>query len=426
VQRLRGEGLSARGSRLSTGLCVIVAAAAIALPDLAAAGGAAGQHGVDAVAEAPAAAELQCVPTAQWVRPEAEGAAPVAAAAVLERALAADVVLLGETHDSAEHHRWQLQVLTALHARRPAMAIALEMFPRRVQPVLDRWVAGELDEAAFLEQSDWREVWSFNPSLYLPIFHFARMNRVPLLAVNVDRALTRAVAERGFASLPEDEREGVSDPAPAVEGYVDLLFDSWREHLPLKPEATSPERDSDDFRRFVETQQVWDRAMAQGIAAALERRPGVLVVGLMGSGHVVHGWGVAHQLEALGLPGAVSLLPWDRGSDCARLVAGYADAVFGVEAPPRPPAVPRVRLGVTLEPAPAGVRIASIAAGSVAANARLRVGDVIIELGGMVVSTPGQVAQAVARQPPGSWLPIKLRRGQRTLERVAKFPVTNQ
>jgi uncharacterized iron-regulated protein len=402
-----------------------VIAAAVMLPVVAVAGGTTSYAGEAAVAAAPSAAELQCVPTAQWVRPEADGRSPVAAAAVVDQSLAADVILLGESHDSAEHHRWQLQLLSALHVRRPDMAIALEMFPRRVQPALDRWVAGELDEAAFLEASDWRSVWSFNPSLYLPIFHFARMNRVPLLAVNVDRALTRAVAERGFASLPEDEREGLAEPAPAPEGYVDLLFDSWREHLPLKPEDASPERDSDDFRRFVETQLVWDRAMAQGIAAALERQPGVLVVGLMGSGHVVHGWGVAHQLEALGFPGVVSLLPWDRGSDCARLVAGYADAVFGVEAPPRPPAAPRVRLGVTLEPVPTGVRIASIAAGSVASSARLRVGDVIIELGGTRVETPGQVAQAVARQPPGSWLPIKVQRGRRTLERVAKFAPLN-
>jgi uncharacterized iron-regulated protein len=420
VQRLRGEGLSARALWPSTGRCVL--AAAIMLPALAAAGGTTRHDGEDAVAGASAAAERQCVPTAQWVRPRADGAAPVAAQAIVDQSLAADVVLLGETHDSAEHHRWQLQLLIALHARRPDMVIALEMFPRRVQPALDRWVAGELDEAAFLEASDWRAVWSFNPSLYLPIFHFARMNRVPLLAVNVDRALTRAVAERGLASLPENEREGISDPAPALAGYVDLLFDSWLEHLPLKPGDASPERDSDDFRRFVETQLVWDRAMAEGIAAARERQPGVLVVGLMGSGHVVHGWGVAHQLAALGLPGAVSLLPWDSGSDCARLVAGYADAVFGVEAPPRPPAAPRVRLGVTLEPVPAGVRIASIAADSVAASARLRVGDVIVELGGAPISTPGQVAQAVARQPPGSWLPVKVQRGRRLLERVARFP----
>jgi hypothetical protein len=51
-----------------------------------------------------------------------------------------DVLLLGEQHDDADHHQWQLQVLAGLHALRPEMIIGFEMFPRRVQPVLDRWV----------------------------------------------------------------------------------------------------------------------------------------------------------------------------------------------------------------------------------------------------------------------------------------------
>ncbi len=60
------------------------------------------------------------------------------------------VVLLGEQHDDMDHHRWQLQTLATLHTLRPRMVIGFEMFPRRVQPVLDRWVAGELTEAEFL------------------------------------------------------------------------------------------------------------------------------------------------------------------------------------------------------------------------------------------------------------------------------------
>ncbi len=382
---------------------------------------AAAEGGAAPTADVPVPRVTSCVPVAQWAVPGAGSAEPLATAELIERGAAARVVLLGETHESAEHHRWQLQVLAALHARRPDLVIALEMFPRRVQPALDRWVAGETDEATFLTDADWRRVWSFNPSLYLPIFHFARMNRIPMVAVNVERSLTSRVAERGFAAVPEDEREGVDEPAPAADGYLDLLFDSWREHLPAG-DATGPRRDDERFRRFVEAQLTWDRAMALGIRDASLRHPQAPVVGLMGSGHVVHGFGVPWQLEALGFESPVTLLPWDVASDCARLADGYATAVFGVDPPPRPPAPPRVRLGVTLEVAPAGVRIASITDGSVAQQARLRVGDVIVAVGGSRVATPGQVAESIARQAPGSWLPIRVERGRRSLERVAKFP----
>jgi uncharacterized iron-regulated protein len=372
-------------------------------------------------ADAAASGPVACVPAAQWAVPAAGTASALAGEDVLGLAAGARVVLLGETHESAEHHRWQLQVLAALHARRPDLVIALEMFPRRVQAALDRWVAGETDEAAFLDEADWRRVWSFDPSLYLPLFHFARMNRVPMAAVNVERALTAAVAERGFAAVPAEQREGVDEPAPAADGYLDLLFESWREHLP-GDEAASPGRDDERFARFVEAQLTWDRAMALGIRDALARHPRALVIGLMGSGHVVHGFGVPRQLEALGLGAPVKLLPWDAKADCARLVPGYADALFGVDPPPTPPAPPRPRLGVTLEGGPAGVRIATVAEGSVAAAAKLRAGDVIVEIGGSRIATPGQAAEAIGRVAPGSWLPIRVERGRRMLTRVAKFP----
>ena len=276
------------------------------------------------------------MPVASWVIPGANGGQATTIEALLERAVQAGVVLLGETHDSHEHHRWQLQVITALHSRHPDLVIALEMFPRRVQPALDRWVAGEIDEAEFLRASEWREVWRFDPALYLPIFHFARMNRIPLLAVNVERSLIQAVSEKGYAAIPASEREGVSEPAPAIEAYEDMLLESWRDHLPPdKQQDAALARQDDEFRRFVESQLVWDRAMAQGIADAARQKPGAVVVGLMGSGHVIHGWGVSHQLQQMGRKAPLALLPWDRDSDCATLVPGLADAVFGVAEPPR-------------------------------------------------------------------------------------------
>ena len=69
------------------------------------------------------------------------------------------MVLLGETHDNAAHHRWQLHTIAGLHALRPDLALGFEMFPRRIQPVLERWTNGALSEAAFLAEVEWERVW---------------------------------------------------------------------------------------------------------------------------------------------------------------------------------------------------------------------------------------------------------------------------
>ncbi len=237
------------------------------------------------------------------------------------------VVLLGETHDKAEHHRWQLHTIAALFGRRPDMVLGFEMFPRRVQPVLDCWSKGELDETAFLREVNWPQIWGVADDLYLPLFHFARMHRLPVLALNVDRATSRQVAAQGFASVPRAEREGVGDPVPASASYRDRLFEWFKQHPGAGRHARAT---SEQFERFVRAQLFWDRAMAEAIADARrdERRP--LVVGVMGSGHVEYGDGVPHQLAALGVEDVTTALPWQADADYPLHDPPIADVLFGV------------------------------------------------------------------------------------------------
>jgi uncharacterized iron-regulated protein len=64
----------------------------------------------------------------------------------------ARIAYFGETHDNPASHRLELQLLQALAELHPGrQALGLEMFARAQQPVLDRWVAGKLDEKAFLK-----------------------------------------------------------------------------------------------------------------------------------------------------------------------------------------------------------------------------------------------------------------------------------
>jgi S1-C subfamily serine protease len=68
------------------------------------------------------------------------------------------------------------------------------------------------------------------------------------------------------------------------------------------------------------------------------------------------------------------------------------------------------------------VRVAEVTPGSVAAAAGLRRDDVIIEAAGARMETPADVRAVVDAQAPGTWLPLRVRRGGRTREIVARFP----
>ncbi len=360
-----------------------------------------------------AASELACVGAGEWTIP---GAGRVAGPDILARSARAQVLLLGEHHDERDDHRWEMQTVAAVGALREKLVLGFEMFPRRVQGTLDRWVANELSEEEFLKAVDWPRVWGFDPAFYLPLFHYARLNRVPMVALNVERDLVRSVRVEGFDSVAPEKREGVSQPAPAAEGYLERLFTYYKQH----PENGEAKREDAAFWRFVEAQLVWDRAMAQALVDAAKRHPDALVIGIMGSGHVERGDGVQHQIEALGIKRIASLVPWDHGADCTDFKPGFATAAFGLPAPLATPAPPL--LGVRIEAVAGGVKVAEVSTGSVAEAAGLRTGDVLFEVAGTSVSDPGEVRSIVTRIEPGTWLPLKARREHETLELTAKFP----
>ena len=288
------------------------------------------------------------------------------------------VVLLGEQHDNAEHHRWQLQMLAALHAYKPDMIVGFEMFPRRVQPALDRWSAGALDVQNFLKDSDWAKVWGFNPDLYLPLFHFVRQNRLAMIALNIDRAMIARVGREGWAAIPADRRGGLSDPAPASDAYLSYLASVFVENhrqggagVPRKDRARPNDADpasvmqDDDFKRFVAAQLTWDRAMAEALAEARRKRPASLIIGVLGQGHAEFGHGVPHQLTDLGVADVAIVLPVEPATACKGLPATIADAVFVVAPPHRvEQAPPKPRLGVMIESTDNGVRIMRVVKGS--------------------------------------------------------------
>lgn len=350
-----------------------------------------------------------CLEGGQWAIPTDAGVRPASSNRVLARARNADFVLLGEAHDNPDHHLWQLQTLSMLLAAREQMTIGLEMFPRRVQPALDQWVAGDLTEAQFLQEADWNRVWGFDPDLYMPIFRFARLNRIPLVALNVERSLVSETAAGGWAAVAPERREGISTPAAASAAYREILRSSFRQH---------GEVDESDFEYFVQAQLVWDRAFAQGLAQAAASRPEALVVGVIGSGHLRYGHGVPHQLRSLGNGNIEVWLPKAADAKCQDLLK-IADAVFGVSSSERrqPP-----RLGIYLQDTDGGIEIRDVVPGSVAEQAGLISGDRIMSAAGVEVRASEDIIAVVRRQSPGTWLPLTVARNGQTFDVVAKFP----
>lgn len=367
------------------------------------------------------AASHSCHRDGEWLVP---GKNAFVSTATLTASLASQqVILLGEQHDIADHHRWQLQTISALYALRPDMALGFEMFPRRIQAVLDKWVAGELSESEFLEQSEWKKVWGYEPALYMPIFHFARMNRIPMLALNIDRSVVRSAGKKGLKQMSEEERQGVSFPAPASDDYLQLLANTFGGHSQGEELESEDILENEQFLRFVGAQQLWDRAMAERLAEAVTADEAPLVIGVMGTGHIVERFGVPQQLADLGIQKTKVLLPGTSTIPCEEITARTADGIFGlppyeeVKAPAKP------LLGVHLLDEDGAIKITQIVEKSVAERCGLKQGDTFVTIAGRIVDSVDDVVSTVQAMPAGAWLPIEVKRNGEPLQFIAKFPL---
>lgn len=254
---------------------------------------------------------------------------PLSHGEVLAQVAHRRVVLLGETHDRFDIHRWQLHVCAGLLAQRSDIALGFEMFPRRCQLVLDRWVAGELSVSDFLDKAEWETVWRFDPELYLPLFNFCRQFRLPMVALNCERPLVTRVGKDGWDSIPEDERDGVTPALPASLAHRQYLFDITGGG---RSDRTLTGASDPAFDRFVRAQQTWDRAFACNIAKALQSGIAGQIIGIIGRGHMEHGHGTPFQLAHLGFDDTAILLPTDGEFEPNR--AGLGDFLFRLPGPP--------------------------------------------------------------------------------------------
>lgn len=306
-------------------------------------------------------------------------------------------VLLGELHTSAADHAWQLSTLETLARGRRPLVLALEMVPAPRQPILNRFAKGQLGERTFLAEVDWAGIWGHDPALYLPLLRWAREKGMPLLALNLEPEVVQRVRREGLAAIPSAEREGIGFPAPAGKAYRQRLRNAWRAHQAMGGRAGGglPSSEAEDLERFIESQLLRDRAMAERIVAAHRRDPGPLVVALIGLGHLEGGDGVPAQLRHLGLNQLLSLQRPELPEGCGPPPAG-------------------TRLGAYLESGDGAVWVRQVAPGSAAAAAGLQPGDRVRAVNGEPVERAGQVIRRVREQPVGVPLRLLIERGGRS------------
>ncbi|ABK18410.1 ChaN family lipoprotein [Syntrophobacter fumaroxidans] len=326
--------------------------------------------------------------------------------ALMEQLARARIVYVGEAHTSIEDHRVQLELFKRLSAANPHLCLAMEMFPRTAQPILDKYGAGELSRELLLKETRWEKVWGHPFRLYEAIVEAARSANVRIVGLNAPPDVVSKIARGGIASLSPEERSNVAR---------DFHLDEPGNRLRLHGEYVRHIRgEIKDFETFYEAQLAWEETMAQTLAETLRTLPreGQIVV-LIGKGHMTKRLGVPYLTakRAEHPHRTVAPLPFDHlGSVVDPDVADYVWITDKADSSHKG------RLGLmvrTLDDG-RGLEVLSVVAGSIAELAGILKGDVIFMIDSVPVKSLDDLHRAMAREGTGNHR-IFIRRGKREM-----------
>lgn len=234
-----------------------------------------------------------------------------------DRLLEADVICVGETHDSEVDHQLQRLILKALYARDERLGVGLEMFQRPYQKALDRYLAGATDEAILLEDSEYHSRWGYDWGLYQPIVSFCKHNRIPVAALNVADELRKRLSRVGYDKLTAEEKKQLGPIDFQVKEHRAYWFDRLGE-MHGHGEMTREGKE-----KFYQVMTVWDEYMADSAARFQKERKLRRLVVLAGGGHIERGFGIPRRL-AKRTGGTVVTVRIVHGGDVAKVSADPA------------------------------------------------------------------------------------------------------
>ena len=229
--------------------------------------------------------------------------------AMADEVAKADVVVVGEQHDSANTHRLERALLERLARLSRRVILSLEMFERDVQEPLEHFAMGHIMEEDFLDDG---RPWPRYRTDYKPLVDFAIGKEWPIVAANVPRAIASEVAKAGLDVLQSkadaQKKLFAKDlECPTDDAYFKRFIKEMGEHSTGSTGTTE---------RYYFAQCLKDETMAESVAqaytASAARGAPALVVHFTGAFHADFGQGTVERIRRR-LPGKrvaiVSMLP---------------------------------------------------------------------------------------------------------------------
>ena len=204
-----------------------------------------------------------------------------------------NIIYVGESHRSINHHRVQLAAIKALDYEFPGtISVGMEMFKTSSQGELNRWLADDLSDKEFYKL--WMNNWGVDYEFYREILEYIKKNDIPLIALNAPQESVKALAHRnsGAKEEPDEYEEDTAINLPEID-----TTDPYHRAI-TQAVFSDPNHASASFDSFYNIQLLWEETMAQSIADYLTSEEGFdkRMIVLAGGGHINYGFGIPKRL----------------------------------------------------------------------------------------------------------------------------------
>lgn len=215
----------------------------------------------------------------------------------------ADIIVVGEYHDNGLGHEIEAQIAKDIIAIEPKTTIALEMFERDEQPLVDLYLDGKISAKnleTLTDSSSWGNKNNSWEMWYQPIVDIAKDNHATganLKAANAPRHFVKLARLEGFEGLEEmlpNTNDAYTMPNPAVddskykERFISSMTSRGGASSPMGKMGTMAQ---DLFR----SQQMWDATMAASVVT--EKSVTNKVILFIGDFHIAYDGGTLLRIK---------------------------------------------------------------------------------------------------------------------------------
>lgn len=327
---------------------------------------------------------------------------------MMKKAAVYKVIFAGEIHNEYSHHANQLALIEYLNNSKKKTAIAMEMVQYKYLNVVNDFVKGRITEKEMLDGIDYYNNWSFDYSLYAPIFRYARDNNIDIIPLNIEREITSKVYQGQIDNLTEEQMLALPERMRIINNeYEDKIKSIFKMHA----------GSTNKFTDFFISQNIWDEIMAKHLADYRKANPDTSIVVICGNGHAGKNSGIPLRYKRL------------TGEDSFVIMQGEpinheetnADVYIYPEEI-KSKGTPKIGVVIAANDKENGiVKVESVTKKSPADKAGIKNGDVIVKCGYHDIKNIGSLKYALYEKGYNGILECEIKRGKNILNKSIKL-----